>query len=222
MPLPTGPFYNVVGTPAAPQFARIVQYGHTLEANGTSKPLVSIYDLRATLTVPGGSETTLQSSFSTAVQTAYLNCTTVDYNLDTVLTRFMDDPTNAGTVTPVNSPGGVTDDRGPSFQAAVMRKITGVSGRNFRGSTHHGAIPETFTTKDNLNATGITAFDALKAAMVTLLSGISDGANIFYPIVLSPTLSVLTANPRIFTGSSVQDYAYNLKLGTMKRRKEKG
>lgn len=221
MPLPAGPFSGVVGTPAAPQFLRIVMYGTTLESNGLTKPLNYIFDFRAILTAPGGSENTFAANFQAIVEANILAAAASDYTLNSYLSRFMDDPTNAGSILSVGSPGGIGTDRGPSFQAAVIRKLTGLSGRNYRGSTHYGAIPESFTTKDDLNGTGAAAFAAIAADFGSVLSGVSDGVNLFFPIVLSPTLSVLTANPRIFAGAPVINYGVNARLGTMKRRKER-
>lgn len=221
MPAPTANFSGIVGTPATPQFMQLTLNGSTLESNGLTKKCVNILDFRCIAPIAGGNEATFAANVNGIIIAALAPCATADYTLNTYLSRFMDNPVNAGTLVVSGVVGTGAGDRGPSFQAAVIRKLSGLSGRNYRGSNHFGAIPEGFTTKDDLNVTGAAAFAALQAALSTLLGGVTDGVNTFYPIILSPTLSTLTANPRIFGGSWVQSFSVNARLGTMKRRKER-
>jgi len=218
-----GYFGPVTGTPAAPQFAKVAFLGHTVESGGESKAMNVITHWRTPVPLPGSAEYLLGAAIQTAFSAAWVACFTNDYTLDNIGVKFLDNPLNPEVLTADGTTGTITTDRGPSFQAIVLRKLTGVPSRNYRGSMHHGAVPESFTTKDDVNATGQTAYNALKAVWNGILTtGISDGFSTWYPIVLSSTLSSLLSNPAIFWGAWQNDTSLNLKVGTMKRRKEKG
>jgi len=220
--MPTGRFVNQVGTPASPQFARIVLEGIVTESNASIRADFNVFDLATVAPAVGGDLTLLVDAFDSAITSALVACKSDSYTLVRLVGQFMDDPTSGKVFQTSGSTGTITTDRSASFNAGVIRKLTGLTGRSYRGSTHVGALPEAFTTKDQLNATGQTAYNALVTAMGTLLSGISDGTNLFTPIVLSSIQSNLIANPSIFTGAWVTSFALNLRIGTMKRRKERG
>lgn len=175
------------------------------------------------LSTGGGVLAAFLGNLLVSIQDQYLACCSNSYLMIGVLAKYMDDPLSPEVFTSVAANGTVTTDRQPSFAAGVLQKKTGVPSRNFRGSMHVGALPESFTTQDQLNVgTGIPAYEALRDAFRGLVSApTTDGAGDFYPIVLSTTLSDLFASPSIFTGAWISDYTLNLKVGTMRRRKEK-
>lgn len=222
MALVPGPFNNVSGTPVTPQFAQVSWIGHTVEGNTTIKACNQVTYWRTATPAAGGNmgglASTLQTQFGALVQA----CAADSYTLDIIRAKFIDNPLTIPVDNPVNLQGAVTTDRAASFTAAVIRKNTTVPSRNFRGSIHYGALPETFTTTDRLNATGQTAFNALLAAWnAAVVNGVNDSVQLWFPIVLSPTLSNMFANPGIYSGAAVTTHTLNLRLGTMKRRKEK-
>jgi len=222
MPIPSGPFGPETGTPLAPKFAEITFLGHTVEANTNNKACNQVTHWRTLSSLAGGTQAQLGinvvASFSAAVAAAAAD----SYTLDIVRTKFIDNPLTVPDDNPCNIQGTVNTDRAASFTAAVIRKVSYVPSRNYRGSLHYGAIPETFTTTDDLNATGLAALNAIRAVWVNLLgTGLSDGTNLWYPIVLSTTLSNRIANPSIFYGAWLQTFTLNTRLGTMRRRKEK-
>ncbi len=222
MPVPVGNFVNVAGTPAAPKFARLTINSVTVEGNLSSKPHVNIFDFYAPTAAGGGTEATLGSNLWGGIQTAYLDMFTVNLTVQNYNIRFMDNLLNLGTVVALSLPGTSSDDNLPSFNARVIRKVTNLSSRNYRGASHFGNVPESSATKDDQSAAGLVESGALRAGFIAWQAGVSDGVNSFVPVVISPTLSNLNVNPRIFTGAYIQDFVINDKLGTMKRRKEKG
>ncbi len=222
MPAPIGNFGPVNGTPTEPQFARLAILGHTVEANTTHKPMVTTCDFRAPLTSPGGLLTTLATNLQTALGTTYRGLCTDDYVLDFWAVKYLDDPLSPIYAMPDGATGAVSTDRSASFTAGVFRKVTGVPSRNYRGSMHVGAMPESYTTKDDLSSAGVAAYAAHQAALEALVSGgVVDGSSQFFPVVISSTLSTLTASPAVLWGAWIQTFPYNARLGTMKRRKER-
>lgn len=219
--MPTGRFTNTTGTPATPMFIQSVIFGTTAESNNTLKPDINVFHWKAQSPAGGGTMNTFLNNFRASVETALLNVKTADYNLVQYIGKYMDDPTSAQSILAAGVPGIITSDRGASFNAGVIRKKSGFTGRNWRGSSHYGALPESFTTKDSLNGTGLSAYTALATVWAGMLTGISDGVDTFFPIILSPSLSNLILNPSVFTGSFVSEFIVNETVGTMKRRKEK-
>lgn len=216
-------FANVAGTPATPQFAEIVIKGHSVESTGLSKPFNNIlHFVRATGT--GGHPVEdlsqavidqLEPSLSAALSVAYV--------ADFIEGRYMDDPTFMPV--PIANPivGAISGDRLPNFNAVVTRKKTYQRGRSYRGSNHWGPVAESDTTLDNLNAGAITRWTDVKIAIEGLgIAGVDVAGNQWHLFVLSPTLSSLSLNPALFTGSRVGQALLNTHIGTMRRRKEKG
>lgn len=222
MVAPSGYFQAVNGTPLTPQFAKIAILGQTTEANGTTKPMNIITHWRAPIASLPGQEAALGAAFKANFDTPLGTLFTGDCTINNYAVKFLDNALNPDVLTVAGVTGGVAGDRGPSFNSVVVRKRTGVPSRNYRGSMHHGAVPETFTTLDDLSSAGNTAYTAYVAIWATMIaSGLNDGAALWYPIVLSPTLSTLTSAPPVMWGAWVNEFFLNLRIGTMKRRKEK-
>lgn len=219
--MPSGRFVNVTGTPASPQFASLVLNGVCLMSNGASQPDINVLHFRTNTIFPGGALATLNANIWGAINGPWQAVKSDSYTLTNSIMQYMDDPTSAKDIITLGVTGTILTDRSAAFNAGVIRKLSGLVGRSYRGSIHVGSLPESFTTKDQLNVTGLAAYDALIAAMGTWLAGVTDGVNLFYPIILSTLQSNLIANPSIFTGSYVTSFVRNLKVGTMKRRKEK-
>lgn len=220
--MPTGKFVNDVGTPTTPHFFRIVLEGIVTESNASAKADFNVFDFACQSPVAGGILSDLTNNIWGAISSQWPDVKHDSYTLVRLVGQYIDDTTSPKYFNAVGTAGTVSTDRSSSFNAGVIRKLTTLTGRSWRGSTHIGALPESFTTKDELNATGQTAYNALMTAMGTWLSGISDGFNTFYPIVLSNIQSNLIAIPSVITGSWIQSYALNLVIGTMKRRKQRG
>lgn len=218
----SGQFRLVSGTPATPQFIEIVTKGYTLESNGATKPDFNIWHYRCPAPLGGGSLAGFITAWQGALQLVLTQVKTTDWTLQSIVAQYFDNPSSPKVEEAVAAPGLVSEDRGPSFQAAVIRKLTGFTGRSWRGSFHFGALPETFTTKDELNVTGQAAYAALKGAIdATIVSGVSDGVDLFYPVVFSSINSTRTTNPVVMTGAWMTSTSLNAKIGTMKRRKER-
>jgi len=126
----------------------------------------------------------------------------------------------------VPSAGTRTGDRLPLFNAACIQCRSDARGRSYRGSKHFAPVSESDTTDDTLTGAGLTNWQTLAAALdpsALFLTGLN--GSVWQFVILSPTLSNLTANPSIFTFSTVianGGTILNAKVGTMKRRKSRG
>jgi len=223
MALAPGLVVNESGTPSTPKFVKIAFIGRTTESNTLLKPMNIITHWRVQTVLPGGSMAALLANMQAAFATVLTDCCTSDYELVQIEGQYLDAPNFIPVIDPVGFTGAIATDRKASFVAGVIRKLTGVPSRNCRGSMHVGALPEAFTTKDQLNSTGQTAYNALRTAWNGAASaGIDDGAQVWFPIVLSATRSDLFSTPCLFTYAPVTSHTLNLRIGTMKRRKETG
>lgn len=225
MLLAPGAFVNQPGDITDPDFLRVVFKGRQgiLGPAAGIKPHVNILDFRrSSAAFPGGTLATFLTNMLAVIQVELLDCMTTDFQLDTIEAVYLPDPLSIPVVDTQNAPGTIAQDPQPSFDAVTIRKRTSVPSRSFRGSMHVGSVPETFTTKNVLNATGTAAWDLLMAQMQLLVdNGVSDGAQTWAPVVLSPTLSTWNVSPRVFTGAAIETFVYNLRVGSMTRRKQK-
>lgn len=218
------PFQNVAGTPTEPQFAEIVLKGHSIQSDTLERPFVNILHFKRTLNVSNSDESALFDALDTALSATFMAALSEFYVGDFTRVRFMDDPMRAAIEVASLGNGLVEDDRAPNFDAVVTRKICGgARGRSFKGSNHWGPIAESSTTKDRLSIAGAIVWSAFNDALNGIAQdGLSaSGGDLWKLIVLSPTLSNLTANPSVFTGAYVTETLLNLRIGSMNRRKEK-
>jgi len=222
MGLTPGAVVNESGSLTNPRFIRTALRGSTTEANGTTKPMINVLDWYVQVPLPGGTLATFIANLMGFIQVDYLGCMSSTYNLDDVSAKYLDNPLNIPTISVIGAPGSIATDRAASFTAGTIQKLTTVPSRNFRGAMHIGALPEAFTTTDHLNATGIAAYTSLDADLTGLVtSGVSDGAAVAYPIIISQTLSDLFASPAVFTYAPITSFFTNTRIGTMRRRKER-
>lgn len=216
------PFKNVTGTPATPQFAEIVNTILMPTSNGAVRPCVNVYHFRQfTDPLLQTTKAQLMAAFKTALNAslaAALNTTAV---AATSKCKFLDDPDDGYEDGANWSVGAVTGDRLPLFNSAVVQLKTGNSGRNWRGSKHFVPISESDTTLDELVGAAITRWTAVKTALEACNFIVPADASNWGLIVLSETLSDRSVNPSIFTGAYMTTCSLNLKIGTMKRRKER-
>lgn len=219
-------FRNLVGNVATPMFCEIVLHGEVTTTSGQVKPVLNVFHFRR-LVVGGTPDlTTLGNNFNASVGDALRACLNARYTLVEILLRLMDDPANAPFSVPINDAGALGDAASAyDLLSAVYYLIhTGFRGRSFKGSKHFSGLDESQITGDELTAAAITAtWDQLTTNLNSLIAGIGDGANTWFPCIISQELSSLgpTDIPGIFTGADWSEVLLNSTIGTMRRRKER-
>jgi len=214
---------DVVGTPSTPLFAEWILQGNLATTGGQDKKCLNVFHFhRAT-----GSGTPNEADLDTALWTIlkpHLEAATVlRYTVPRRTLRLMDDPSRAAvelTATPLT--GTLEDDGYASDSAVYMQLLTGARGRNFLGSKHFGGFSEEDTENDQLDASGITNWGAVKTDLVTFATtGVTSSSGLWNMIVLSQSLSDLEAFPSVFTYADITGVALNLTLGTMGGRRQR-
>jgi hypothetical protein len=129
---------------------------------------------------------------------------------------------NLATIVTSGTIGGVSTDRTTLFNAVFYQLVTGDRGRSWRGKKHFGPIPESHTTEDELNSTGIAAWNSVDGGLAALI-GLNDGlSRVWTPIVVSQAKSVLGDETlRSISYSDGLSWERSNVVGTMKRRKER-
>jgi len=217
-------FTNVIGTPANPQFAEVLIKGKDTASGVNTRQFVQVYHMRRTAGTGPLIPATLAANVALALGPAMNAALSVDYEGDKVSVRPMDDPTVTAYENTFSYDGAVSDDRLPNFNAVCIPLKTDGRGRNYRGSKHFGPIAESHTTEDQLNGTGQPLWNDVAAAIYGLQAIDGGNGTQWSLIILSTTLSDLTANPSSFTGADINgaaDFVANKNIGTMRRRKLK-
>lgn len=215
---------SVVGTPGTPQFLEVLWRGQVSLTPGGTRSIVQVYHFNQLALVPIAEDgISLLDDLFSKLDGALKAALSIDYAGLDVRGRFMDDPTSAEFVSmSTPSPGQVTGDRLPIFNAATIQIRSSARGRSYRGSKHFAPVAESSTTEDALNMTGLGLWGSVATQLQNLTLTGANGSS-WQLIVLSRVLSDLTANPSVFTFASEQPGAggavLNTKIGTMRRRK---
>jgi hypothetical protein len=218
-----GLFLNTPLVPGANNFLELVIDGSVLQTvDGFLKKDLNVFHLQH---LSGGGTRDkghFLDAFDSAFTGTFLAAMPTSYTIDRYRARYLDDYTDAYTDKVMGSGGLVSTDRTTLFNAATVRLESGFRGRSYRGSKHFGPIPESHTTGDDLNATGLSAW----GSVVTILNGFSgvvdaDG-NSWGIIIASTKNSVLGDEPsRILTYAELSEAVLNTEVGTMRHRKER-
>jgi hypothetical protein len=203
-------------------YVEIVTQAHAVARGGAQKNFYNIYHFRRTTTVNVLSKAHIESAFQTAIMTPVLAALDVDYVQEQTSIRFFEDPLNAQTFFAETGVGGVSGDRLPDFNAAVVQLHAGIRGKVGRGSKHYGPIAESSTTGDDLTSGAVTLVTAIGTAIIAGFTD-SDG-NVWVPgmkaaaRVGKPYHYVLPL-PTITGWTDIVSFVVNKSLGTMRRRK---
>jgi hypothetical protein len=144
---------------------------------------------------------------------------TTDMTFVDVEIRLLDDATEQYFVLPQGTPGSIALPRLPGDVAIVYPLRCATRGKNFRGSKHITPVASAFVTKDELNATGVTAATFLVGGFGNNFT--TSNGSVMGPVVVSRILSQLKVNPTSVIGSDVISVLLNKTIGTMRKRKEK-
>jgi len=157
------------------------------------------------------------AAFQLTIQSLQLTCVSVDYTMDAIDARWLDDPLDPYLSVVDTAIGAVAGDSLPSVNNICVRLGCGIRGRSYIGRKFFGPIAESSTTRDELNAGAQTDFAALQAGILAGFTD-SDGFN-WNTIVVSKTLSNLYLPlPTIVYGLVTTSFL-DIALGTMKKRK---
>jgi len=216
-----GAIFNAPANVATPQCLEIVCTCLVPESDTTTQEVVNVYHLFpfSALTAPVD-HVAIGNAFMAMLNNALPACLSVDYSATFATVRMLDDPTALAISLNAPSPGTVTGDRLPSFNAVSVDLFTSARGRCFRGRKHYAPIGESDTLLDHLTAGAIANWSTLTGFFNTT-NTYSDGGGNYYALgVLSRINSVLVGPSPTFTYSLVESALASPRLGTMKRRKE--
>lgn len=217
-------FRDVVGVPANPNFARVVMRGQLATTGGEVKKCYNVFDFRRVVGSVAPVKANIDTIFWTTIAGVLAPATVSRYTVPDRTWRFLDDPSDAE-VAFNSAPLAGEQDEGDGYasdSAVYYLFKTGARGRSFKGSKHFGGLCEDDTVNDQLNASGITLWGAVKTNLTTMaVTGLVEGSNTWRLVVVSTLLSDLEAYPAIITGADVTEVQMNLTIGTMGHRRQK-
>lgn len=133
---------------------------------------------------------TFKAAMDTALTAAWAAAMCVKYLAPTITIRDMTLYVNQPTIflPGVNAAyvGGVAGDSASPSQCVEYEKLTGLRGKNNRGSLHLPMVAESNTTDDALTNAAYTLYTTLGTA---LAASITAGGQVFVPQLFSPSLS---------------------------------
>lgn len=213
---------NMVGTPLTPQFLEITMRGTCSSATNFGKTIVNVFHFNQLAMVPIAEDLeSLIQNFKSEMQPTIGALLSADYVGAKFFGRFMDDPTSAVNQNVTGIDGTTSGDRLPTYAAAVVQLKSDNRGRSYRGSKHFTPIAESDSDDDILTNGGLTKLQNVANKLAFPLQLTGTNGSVWQLVILSPTLSNLTANPSVFTFSTISSAVANSQLGTMRRRKVK-
>jgi hypothetical protein len=181
-----------------------------------TKNVYHFYRLTAFAYIPAD----IAGSFLGGIGSSVMSCLSSSVTSTLATVRDISNPASAGFEQDDGTPGANGGDRLPSSQAVVINTKTGARGKNYRGSKHYVGCSESFTTRDELNASATPSFNSLAGILGTAPQFNDSAGNQWNLCVLSTSLSKLSLAPVVVTYADVTLATVNLTLGTMRRRKE--
>ncbi len=181
----------------------------------------TVFDYNSSLATPAAASdlTNLLTAWQTGIDTELKAI----FSPDTLLISASAAEIHFGvTPTQVNlyAPGVVGTSGAHSLEielTAIVSKYANLKGRHGRGRWQFPAIPDTFVTPasspNTINATGLTAYQALAALLV---ASVFDGSNTWYPCISTRPIPPVIAvnNVALITSTLTRD-----NIGTQRRRR---
>lgn len=200
-------------------FMAVVVQGHSNAADPRSPNVFNTWTYKRSVNTSPASKAAFIASFISGVATPIYPLLSVEYVMDNIQVRFLDDAWDAWQITTsgmVN--GAVTGDAIPSGMGVSVRLGTGFRGKQFRGSKHFGPIAKSSTLADQLSSAAITAWTA---AIPALVNSFTDGSGfIWTPQIIQRTLMPyqVKSNPTTINSRSLTTALLNNVIGRMKKR----
>lgn len=197
--------------------------GSVLQSNGLYRVVSNLFHYKNSAAAPITLDTKqqLMTAFIAHCWTGKLQAALNQaYTLPVCQVRFVDNPEDPYEIALV-APGDVTGpatDREPLNTCITVQKLSGLRGRQNRGSFHFGPMSEADDTEDEL-AANKAVWQAAAAVLKDNITGA--GGTVLNPIILRRQGSVLDKAPTTIYYAPFVQVILDWADGTMKKRKEK-
>jgi hypothetical protein len=190
--------------------------GTMADGGGGAKKAQNVFYYRKTLNNAATSKAQFVTAFTTTVITPLLAAASSRYNPNYGKVRNIQNVADLASTIAIAGVGAIATDSQPTDDAVVVLLKSLTRGRQCMGRKHFAGSNEADTTKDLLNAGGVTAWGAVRDALKTVL--IDAGGNGWTPFVLGRSASQLKAPVKIY-GANVSDAILLKTIGTMRKRR---
>jgi len=199
---------------------QVVVVGTLAAAGGQSQDVNNVFTFRRTTTVNPHSDAAFITAWRALVESTWLAAVSVDYNLDQLRIRCLNDAENAYADTVVNSPGTIVGQALPGFNAMVISKRSNVRGRWAQGRCYIAGIPESGSDGNELSAAQLALLAALATDLNTAVVTAA-AANNYVPSIFSQTYSQIETNPTTIVATDQATVEAQGIIGRMSSRRSR-
>lgn len=202
---------------SAKHVAEITVKGIAAAGGSNAKPTYNVFHFRRTTTASALSKANIATAWEASIGAAMEGALNIDYSATEITIRMIDDGDDMPSSQVVALAGTAAGERLPIHACVTMHLYTALRGQNYRGRKHFSPASEGDTTDDILVGAGLTAWQALRDA---ILAGFTDSdGNVWVPVVVSASLSQLSVNPTTVIRNDVTSVVLNKNVGSINRRK---
>lgn len=195
---------------------QLVVWGTYAALGGSEQRTANVLSYKRTLFTSPYNATQFFTAWNTLVQSDWLAAVNLNWTMDELWLRCLNDAEDAYQVSVVGNPGTVTGDPLPSYCAMVISKKSAIRGRWANGRIYIPGIAESGTTGNALTSAQLTLLTTLATRLNTT---VTTSAGITYkPSIFSPTYSQIAVNPTNVTNTQQASATAQGVIGRMRSR----
>lgn len=191
-------------------------HGTYAALGGQSQQTANLLHFKRTLFTSSYNATEFFAAWRTLVENDWLAAVNLQWTMDELWLRCLNDAEDAYQTDAVGNPGTVTGDPLPSYCAMVISRKSAIRGRWANGRSYIAGIAESGTTGNALTAGQLTLLTTLATRLntqVTTASGL-----VYKPSIFSPTYSQIAVNPTNVTNTQQASATAQGIIGRMRSR----
>lgn len=199
---------------------QLVVQGTYAPLGGDSQSIINVMAYKRTTTVSVHSNAAFITAWRTLVESTWLAAVSMNYNLDQLRIRCLNDAEDPFVDTVVNSAGGVAGESLPGFNAMVISRRSAIRGRWAQGRTYINGIPETGVEGNTLTAAHLALLASLATDLNTAVVTAA-AANNYVPSIFSQTWSQIETNPTTVENTEQATVEAQSVVGRMSSRRSR-
>lgn len=199
---------------------QLVVEGTYAPVGGESQSIVNVMAYKRTTTVNPHSNAAFITAWRALVEATWLLAVSLNYTMDQVRIRCLDDAEDAYADTIVGTPGGIVGESLPGFNAMVISRRSAIRGRYAQGRMYVNGIPETGTEGNTLTAAQLVLLANLATDLNTAVVTAA-AANNYVPSIFSQTYSQIATNPTTVLNTEQATTEAQSVIGRMSSRRSR-
>jgi len=199
-------------------FAVVVKGTHA--AGGLSaKQTVNVFHYRRTAFTSDLDYSQLNTALLAKWKAEWKANASASWTFDSIHSRCINSPLEAGLLTAVGEVGGVAGEVMPPYVAMLIKKATAIRGRSYTGRMFIPGVPESGLNNSLLTAGQLVLLQALATALtgtVTTAAGLT-----YNPFLFAAYLSDITVEPAVVRGADITAFTASQQITSKTSRRLK-